>query len=75
MKRSRLRSSMRLRRPAWRPPSGPPILEASHDTALAQWERQVERARYKVQRAERRYRAVDPLCGVLGNVAVRTAKP
>lgn len=35
-------------------------LEADHDTALAQWRRQLERARYEAQRAERRYRAVDP---------------
>jgi len=35
-------------------------LEADHDTALVQWRRQVERARYEAQRAERRYRAVDP---------------
>ena len=30
------------------------------DAARAQWRRQVERARYEAQRAERRYRAVDP---------------
>jgi DNA invertase Pin-like site-specific DNA recombinase len=35
-------------------------LEADHDTTLAQWRKQVERARYEAQRAERRYRAVDP---------------
>ena len=35
-------------------------IEADHDTALAQWRRQVERARYEAQRAERRYRLVDP---------------
>jgi len=35
-------------------------LEADHDGALAQWRRQVERAQYEAQRAERRYRAVDP---------------
>jgi DNA invertase Pin-like site-specific DNA recombinase len=35
-------------------------LEADHDTALAQWRRQLERARYEAQRAEQRYRAVDP---------------
>jgi DNA invertase Pin-like site-specific DNA recombinase len=35
-------------------------LEADRHTALAQWTNQVERARYEVQRAERRYRAVDP---------------
>ncbi len=35
-------------------------LEADHDTALGQWRRQVERARYEAARAERRYLAVDP---------------
>lgn len=35
-------------------------LETDHDTAVAQFRREVERARYDVQRAERRYRAVDP---------------
>jgi hypothetical protein len=35
-------------------------LEADHDGALAQGQRQLERARYDAQRAERRYRAVDP---------------
>ncbi|MGI5135597.1 recombinase family protein [Streptomyces sp. CA-106110] len=35
-------------------------LEADHDTALAQYRREVERARYDALRAERRYRAVDP---------------
>lgn len=35
-------------------------LEVDHDQALAQWRRQVERTRYGAQRAERRYRAVDP---------------
>jgi DNA invertase Pin-like site-specific DNA recombinase/predicted DNA-binding transcriptional regulator AlpA len=35
-------------------------LEAGHDTALAQWRREVERARYTAAKAERRYRAVDP---------------
>jgi len=35
-------------------------IEADHDTALAQWRRQVERARYEARRAQRRYRAVDP---------------
>ena len=35
-------------------------LETNHDAALAQWERQAERARYEAQLAERRYRAVDP---------------
>ncbi|MGH9185661.1 MAG: hypothetical protein ACRD0U_07600 [Acidimicrobiales bacterium] len=35
-------------------------LEADHDAALAQWHRQVERARFEAARAERRYLAVDP---------------
>jgi DNA invertase Pin-like site-specific DNA recombinase/transposase-like protein len=35
-------------------------LEDGHDTALAQWRRQVEQARYHASKAERRYRAVDP---------------
>jgi DNA invertase Pin-like site-specific DNA recombinase len=34
-------------------------LESDHDGVLAQFRRQVERAQYEVQRAERRYRAVD----------------
>jgi DNA invertase Pin-like site-specific DNA recombinase/predicted DNA-binding transcriptional regulator AlpA len=35
-------------------------LEADHDDALAQWRLAVERANYEAQRAERRYRAIDP---------------
>jgi DNA invertase Pin-like site-specific DNA recombinase len=35
-------------------------IEADHDGALAQWRLAVERASYQAQRAERRYRAVDP---------------
>jgi DNA invertase Pin-like site-specific DNA recombinase len=35
-------------------------LEDGHDAALAQWRREVERARYAADKAERRYRAVDP---------------
>ena len=35
-------------------------LEEGHDTALEQWRRQVEQARYNAARAERRYQAVDP---------------
>lgn len=35
-------------------------LEADQDAAMAQRSREVERARYEAQRAERRYRAVDP---------------
>src|ERR1700704_6457394 len=33
---------------------------ADHDRALAQWRLAVERASYEAQRAERRYRAIDP---------------
>lgn len=36
------------------------LLQADHDGAMAQWRLAVERADYEVQRAERRYRAVDP---------------
>ncbi len=36
------------------------VLEADHDTALNQWRRQVEQARYEATKAERRYLAVDP---------------
>ena len=35
-------------------------LEADHDTALAQWRLQLERAQYHADRAERRYRQVEP---------------
>jgi len=35
-------------------------LESDHDAALAQWRLAVERVHYEAQRAERRYRAVDP---------------
>jgi hypothetical protein len=35
-------------------------LEDSHDAALDQWRREVERARYGADKAERRYRSVDP---------------
>jgi excisionase family DNA binding protein len=35
-------------------------LETGVDTALAQWRREVERARYDASKAERRYLAVDP---------------
>ncbi|MCA1682006.1 MAG: recombinase family protein, partial [Actinobacteria bacterium] len=35
-------------------------LEDGHDTALDQWRRQVDQARYTASKAERRYRAVDP---------------
>jgi DNA invertase Pin-like site-specific DNA recombinase/predicted DNA-binding transcriptional regulator AlpA len=35
-------------------------LETDHDSALAQWRLSVERANYEAQRAERRYRSVDP---------------
>jgi DNA invertase Pin-like site-specific DNA recombinase len=35
-------------------------LQANHDAALSQWRLQVERARYEAERAERRYRTVEP---------------
>ena len=35
-------------------------LRANQDAALSQWRLEVERARYEAQRAERRYRAVEP---------------
>jgi hypothetical protein len=35
-------------------------LEHDHDAALGQWRLQVERARYQADRAERRYRQVEP---------------
>jgi len=35
-------------------------LEAEHDAALKQWRLEAERARYQAERAERRYRAVEP---------------
>jgi DNA invertase Pin-like site-specific DNA recombinase len=35
-------------------------LDTDHETALAQWRLAVERARYEAERAERRYRAVEP---------------
>ena len=35
-------------------------LQAHHDAALAQWRLAVERARYDAERAERRYRMVEP---------------
>ena len=35
-------------------------LEADHDAALKQWRLQVERASYQAERAERRYRQVEP---------------
>ena len=35
-------------------------LEANHDAALSQWRLAVERALYEAERAERRYRAVEP---------------
>ena len=35
-------------------------LEAEHDAALAQWRLEVERVRYEAERAERRYRTVEP---------------
>jgi DNA invertase Pin-like site-specific DNA recombinase len=35
-------------------------LESDHDAALSQWRREVERARYEAERAERQYKAVEP---------------
>ena len=35
-------------------------LQANHDSALSQWRLEVERTRYEAERAERRYRAVEP---------------
>jgi DNA invertase Pin-like site-specific DNA recombinase/uncharacterized protein YndB with AHSA1/START domain len=35
-------------------------LQANQDAALSQWRLEVERARYEAERAERRYRAVEP---------------
>jgi DNA invertase Pin-like site-specific DNA recombinase/predicted DNA-binding transcriptional regulator AlpA len=35
-------------------------LQANHDAALSQWRLEVERARYEAEKAERRYRIVEP---------------
>ena len=35
-------------------------LRTNHDAALSQWRLEVERTRYEAERAERRYRTVDP---------------
>jgi DNA invertase Pin-like site-specific DNA recombinase len=35
-------------------------LEANQDAAMSQWRLEVERSRYEAERAERRYRTVDP---------------
>jgi DNA invertase Pin-like site-specific DNA recombinase len=35
-------------------------LEADHDASVAQWRLEVERTRYEAEKAERRYRAVEP---------------
>jgi DNA invertase Pin-like site-specific DNA recombinase/predicted DNA-binding transcriptional regulator AlpA len=35
-------------------------LQTHHDAALAQWRLEIERLRYEAERAERRYRTVDP---------------
>ncbi len=35
-------------------------LQTNHDAALSQWRLEVERARYEAERAERRYRTVEP---------------
>jgi len=49
-------------------------LQANHDAALSQWRLEVERARYEAERAERRYRTVEPLCDVRKNVASNTLR-
>jgi uncharacterized protein YndB with AHSA1/START domain len=36
------------------------MIEAEHDSAMKQWRLQVEQARYQTERAERRYRSVEP---------------
>ena len=38
------------------------LLELNHDAALSQWQHTVELATYDAEKAERRYRAVEPLC-------------
>jgi hypothetical protein len=43
-------------------------LQINHDAALSQWRLEVERTRYEAERAERRYRTVDPLCVLAKNV-------
>ena len=56
-----MRSWAPWHRPAWpHRLRAAELLQADHDGALAQWRLAVERADYEVQRAERRYRAVDP---------------
>jgi DNA invertase Pin-like site-specific DNA recombinase len=35
-------------------------LQSNHDAALSQWRLEVERSRYEAERAERRYRTVEP---------------
>src|SRR6476661_3514383 len=35
-------------------------LHTNHDAALSQWRLEVERARYEAEKAERRYRSVEP---------------
>ena len=36
------------------------LIETEYDSAVAQWRLQVEQARYQTERAERRYRSVEP---------------
>jgi len=36
------------------------LIEADYEAALAQWKLQVQRARYEAEKAERRYRTVEP---------------
>ena len=46
-------------------------LEARNAAVARQWTLRLERARYEAQLAERRYEAVDPLCGLHSNVTPR----
>jgi hypothetical protein len=50
-------------------------LQAHHDAALSQWRLEVERTRFEAELAERRYRAVEPLCHLDRNVASNGARP
>ncbi len=46
-------------------------LEQEHAEHVALWRQRLERAGYEVERAYRQYNAVEPLCGLHGNVAPR----
>jgi hypothetical protein len=50
-------------------------LASNHDAALAQWHLAVERAHYEAERAERRYRIVEPLCVFAKNVVEDNQAP